>query len=262
MLFKKLFAASLLMVYCALVQAALPSTLPVCDDQDSWPPYLQYEVVDGQRTGKLEGYSLDLAKLIMDKRSIHFEVEMLPWKRCLVSVELGRHAMLLNAMETPERAELYLATKPFYSLTGVYIYLSGGPTPRITKPSDLAKYRVCGLAGYDYHPFGLNKDQVDQAAHNFEQLLAKLEYKRCDVLIGHYEIMAQRSKVAGTSVFQNPHFSFAQIPQLPPVPFVMLISRKTAYAQELRTLMNNGFAKFLNSPEDKRLKRKWGIHLE
>lgn len=263
----KITLAMLLPVCCATaVQAALPSSIPtsipVCDDQDSWPPYLQYQVVKGQRTGKLEGYSLDLARLILDKKSIQFEVEMLPWKRCLQNVELGHSAMLLNAMGTPERAKLYLATKPFYSLTAVYIYLSAGPTPRITQASDLGNYRVCGMFGYDYQPFGLGKDQIDQVAHSFEQLVEKLNRKRCDILIGHYEIMAQRSKEAGTSIFQNPQFSFAKIPQLPLVPFVMLISRKAPYAQELRTLMDDGFSEILNGPEDKILKKKWGIAWE
>lgn len=259
---KTIFAILLLTTFVSALHAAALKNVAICDDQDGWPPYLQYQLENGQRTGKLEGYTLDVVKLIFDKHGIKFDLTMLPWKRCLQSVEAGRHAMLLNAMLTPERSELYLTTKPFYSLTGVYVYLSGGPVPKITKPSDLGNYRVCGLYGYDYQPFGLGKDQVDQAAHSFEQVIKKMEYKRCELLIGHYEIMGQRSMIAGLSIFENPSFSFAKIPQLPPVPFVMLISRKKPEAQVLMDLLDDGLSKFLNSAEDKRLKSKWGIPAE
>lgn len=250
------------LVFLSSVLADVPKRLAICDDQDGWPPYLQYQVENGQRTEKLEGYTLDLFRLILDKQGIEFGVEMLPWRRCLQSVEEGRHAMLLNAMLTPERDKLYLATKPIYSLTGVYIYLSAGPTPNITQAADLGKYRICGLHGYDYQPFGLRKDQIDQAAHSFEQLVEKLVFKRCDILIGHYEVMGQRSKNTGSSIFQNPLFSFERIPQMPKVPFVMLISRKTPNAEGLQKLLDQGISKVLNSNDDRRLKKKWDIPSE
>ena len=262
MLNSAIFSICLLSTFASTVHAEVPKNLAICDDQDGWPPYMQFQVVNGQRTGKIEGYTLDLTKLILEKQAIRFDVEMLPWKRCLRSVQTGSHDMVLNAMLTPERTNLYLATKPFYSLTGVFIYLAAEPTPRITKASDLANYRICGLHGYDYQPFGLRKDQVDQAAHTFEQVVKKLEFKRCDILIGHQEIMGQRSMVTGSSIFDNPLFSFAKIPELPRVPFVMLISRNTPHANELKALMDDGFAKVLNTSEDKRLKKKWGIPSE
>ncbi len=240
-------------------EVSLPATLRVCDDEDTWPPYLQYQLRNGERTGELEGYSLDLAKLILGNRKVQFKVEMLPWKRCLKGVGEGDFAMLLNAMSTPERSERYYATRPYYSLTPIYIYMTSESKPNILRAEDMAQYRLCGLIGYDYQPFRVKPEQIDQGAKSFEQVMEKLKRKRCDLVIGHYEIMAQRRTNEGTSVFKDPAYAFAKVPNLPNVQFVMLVSKNTIYGEELRAFLDVEISKVLNSPMDKLMRKKWGI---
>jgi len=248
-----------IMTFVSAWAQAVPSVIPVCGDEDSWPPYLRFQTENGIVTNKPEGYALDFARLILDKKGVEFSVDMLPWQRCLNSAKQGRHAMVLNAMYTIQRDLGYLTTRPLYSLTAIYIYRSDAPAPRIQQATDLSKYRLCGLHGYDYQPFSLDPGQVDQGARTFEQVVDKLKYKRCDMLIGHFETISERSKSMTTPLFQDPQFAYAKVPGLAPLPYVMLVSRNTPYAYQLLAMLNEGIAQAIDSPEDKRLKKKWNI---
>ena len=94
----------LLLLLCGLGPAwALPTPVRLCDDANEWPPYTFHRRVQGQRSAELTGYTVEVLRLIAQRRGFELRIEMLPWKRCVEAVRHGEVLGFLNAIVTPER---------------------------------------------------------------------------------------------------------------------------------------------------------------
>ena len=141
------WVAWLLLGNAGSVRAGQP--LSICDDGAGWPPYT---FVDPKNPDHIIGASKDLIFGILERAGYAPHIALLPWKRCLAQVESGHTAMLLNASFSPERAEKFLMTKPYYSLHSVLFYrTSKYPSPpNLTTVEDMKSYRHRGFACHNY----------------------------------------------------------------------------------------------------------------
>ncbi len=80
------------------------SLVGICDDVAEWPPYTYYHRENGRKTGEVRGNSLRVVEAIFARHGIRYEIQLLPWRRCLLEVAGGtRFQMLLSATSNPNR---------------------------------------------------------------------------------------------------------------------------------------------------------------
>jgi polar amino acid transport system substrate-binding protein len=250
-------SALLSLLFALAARAELPATIKACDDGDEWPPFT-YFARDGAVKGQqVVGYSVDYLREILEKRGIKLSVALMPWKRCQTEVERGRYVLALNAASSAERDKAYLMSLPYYTLTGVYFYATQRPAPKVNGPDDLRKLKVCGMAGYNYAPFGIPVNEIDTRAVNFPAAVGRLKAGRCDVLLVQQEIVLGQRLSSGFNIAAFPEFAMAPIPNLEPAPYHMMLSRKLPYANELLTLINQGIQDMTASRRGEQLAQRY-----
>lgn len=209
-------------------------TLQVCADNAGWPPYT-YEY-----NNRVVGYDIDVLTLILQPDAIHYNVTLLPWARCLHLVQLGEYHIVLSASFNEERARNYHMTQPYYTVQPSYIYNSKRFPDglNITQPKDLLNYKVCGLQGYNYLPFGIQSTLVDRETRTFGQVVQKTLANRCDVFLARYEVLGGFAQL-GENYLRDGLVAVA-VPTIAAEPFYMLISRAYPYATALVEQLNTG----------------------
>lgn len=239
-----------LLLACGSAAAKVPRQIDVCDIGSEWPPYTYRERQDGQPTGRVVGQSVSLLRQILSRKNIEFQIELIPWRRCLAEVASGKYAMLVNASTNAERSATYLVTTPYYHLTGVYLYARERPPPPIRQPEDLRALRVCGQSGYNYVNFGLSSDQVLTGTPDFDRVILKLKAGRCDVVLTRLEIVAGQKYIDGKDYLADPALTYGTPTYMAPEPFHMMVSRQLAYSAELLEILNEGIQE-LGRPRSK-----------
>lgn len=117
---------------------------------DPFPPYV---VVDQAKTQAPSGIAIDKVRLIIEKLGdVKFDIEIMPWERCLKEVADGSKDALLHLLYSEERAKIYQYTLPYMKERLVIIY----PKDRFPRGIkwqeliDLSGYRIIGTRGYFY----------------------------------------------------------------------------------------------------------------
>ncbi len=118
---------------------------------DPFPPYV---VVDQAKTQAPSGIAIDKVRSITEKiGDVKFEIEVMPWERCLKEVADGSKDAILHLLYSDERAKTYHYTLPYLKERLVIVY----PRNRFPKGitwknlSDLSGYRIIGTRGYFYN---------------------------------------------------------------------------------------------------------------
>ncbi len=231
-------------------------TINICDDGGEWPPYTFYKrTSSGKRTETVTGFSVDLIQKILTPRGISFNLELVPWKRCLKGVKNGRpFQMALNASFSRKRDEEYYLTRPYYHTTNYYFY-SNKVHPKglnITSVKDLQRHRVCGLLGYNYETYGFKEGAMDQGARSFPALINKLHENRCTLFLEKYEILVGFTTI-GQPLLADPNLSRQPIPGMLPTRFYMLISKNTPFGKYLKELIDQSIEEMTASGELNRM---------
>lgn len=259
-------AASILVMTMAGCAAAPAGAGPlsgtkihICDDAGEWPPYIFHRRADGQPTREIAGFSVDVITAIFNKAGIGLDIEFLPWTRCQRELAQGKpYQLALNASYNAERAQTYYLSRPYYRTTNYYFYSrkqhpAGLP---IRGVADLKKYNICGLFGYNYETYGLPPGRVDQGAHDFTAVIAKVHAGRCDLFLEKYEVMAGFG-VIGQPFLDDPRLGRAPVPGMARTPFYMLVSRQYAQAPALLKTINDGLADLESTGQLDRLLKKY-----
>lgn len=251
---RRLFLSLPLLLLCSSPQAE-PSlrgwTVQVCDDANEWPPYTYVERVDGRKTGRVQGYSVELLERLLQPLGVQARIELLPWRRCLQEVKRGQDfQMLLNATRNPERERDFFITSPTYS-TRTYFFWSRRVHPQglqVRGQEDLKRYRLGGVHGYTYSQL----DQIDMAslqrAPNYASLVQMLHLNRIDVIVVGEEVFHGLTGLPGYELAQDPDLGRAPLPIEKPNAFHMMVSRQhplgpalyTALQRELNQLRRSG----------------------
>lgn len=244
--------------------AALPDklTISVCDDDAEWPPFTFYRRADGVKTKKIIGSAVDALDRILRPAGISYTIELLPWKRCQLEIMAGtRYQLALNASYSAERERDFLLSRPFYRLTSQYFY-SRKQHPEglaIKGPADLKRYRVCGLAGYNYSTYGLIPEEMELGYNGFANMIAKLHAGRCDLFVEKREIIQGFTVVDPemARLLADPQFAAGTLPGVRDAPFHMIVSRAVPYGQALQQLLDVGIAELEASGEMQKIMARY-----
>jgi polar amino acid transport system substrate-binding protein len=111
---------------------------------------------------------------------------------------------------------------------------------------------VCGRLGYSYFNFGLNPADVDKNQINYHNLVNMLLRGRCTTFLARLEAFAGTALV-GKNYLLNKKITYQVLPKVSNENMYMLISKKYQYAQQLKTLLDQGFAELKKSGESRAL---------
>jgi polar amino acid transport system substrate-binding protein len=236
----------------------------IADDSAEWPPYLYYERIDGRKTNKVAGFSLDVIRLIFGQAGIEFDVRLLPWKRALKAVEDGeQYQMILNSSYVKERERFFFYSLPYYTIKHVAFY-SAIHHPQGLTIQDIndikSNYKVCGLRGYSYTSVGLNNRAINLNFSSYEQLIEVLHERpqMCDLFVEGYEAL-KGFKAVGSNYFSGGDLKHSEIPGITANGFRMLISKNFDHGEALKIIINNGITALGKSGELKSLLDKYQL---
>lgn len=242
-----------------LAWAELPRLIKVCDDQAEWPPYTYSERSEGKKTQKIVGYSIDFLTEIFSAKNIKFTIDLVPWAQCLEDLRQGKYDMTLNAGFNSERNRNYLISRTFYSMTPVYFFDNSKKVPLLESAADLKKYKLCGVKGYNYRAgFLLDADSIDLSSTSIIEALKKMKEGKCEIVPERLEAVVGY-KVVKTYDYEANGISYRLIPQMEPVSFHMMMSRKIPYRKELYQMINEGINHLRQTEKDKALLKKYSI---
>jgi polar amino acid transport system substrate-binding protein len=146
---------------------------------DPWPPYAYME------NNRTVGIDVDIALAVLDQMGIKSTIEMLPWKRCLASVENKTADAILSASVTEERKHfLYFPSIPVSK--GETVFFQRKPRNIITTSlDDLDGLKVGAMLGYKYCEELDESSLLSGAARvaTLEQSFNMLMNDRIDILV-------------------------------------------------------------------------------
>ena len=238
---------------------AAPSTVRICDDANEWPPYTYTERRDGQPTGQLMGYSVELVRTILERRGVSYAIELLPWKRCLMEVRDGaRFQMLLNASATPERERDYLLSTAYHQ-THSYVFYDRKRYPgglSLKSAEDLQPYLLGGIRGYAYPMLSDAQRSRMLRTGNYPALFRMLQLGRVDVLVEDYEAMRGLERTGALGALDAAGIAAQALPGTPPLQYHMMFSRDPR-GSALRQLVNEELMRLQQSGELQRLQQRY-----
>ena len=232
--------------------------IDICEGDSEFPPYMYYERIDGERTNKVVGYSVDvLKKILVDENGAELYSYLPPWKRCLQYVSLGKYDIAPNSVYSEKRSKAYIMTVPYYSVTPSYFFVKSrfkhGPNIKI--PEDYNNYIVCGLQGYEYNKYGVDQSILDTKASDFEQLFNMLRYQRCDIVLARIEPVLG-FKLIGVDLLKS-DVVYKESPLSEKSFFHMLISKKLNNRQELKNILDEGINKMKEDKSINKILKKY-----
>ncbi len=174
------------------VTGAHATPLKICEDTEDFAPFM-YRVTDakGEKSGDLQGVTIDLIRQLEKKLNRTIQFDLIPWKRCMAMVERGDYDMAADAYFDEERATRFSYSAAYFTLTP-QIFFSTRRWPKgfpATSTHQLDKFHGCGVLGYSYAHYGVKASDLDLGAKDHEQLIGKLMIDRCDYFFEELEIM-------------------------------------------------------------------------
>ena len=247
-----------------LSPTAFAQTVHVCDDQAEWPPYLYYERVNGEPDkSKLTGATVDLLKAIFREINMAYTLDLLPWKRCLYYVEnfglSKKYEVFTDGSYNDERYEKYYISAPLYKThNGVFYSKKRFPEglPFI-RASELNKYNLCGVLGYNFEPFtsvGVTAEIDTGAPHNRGNL-QKLESQRCDFFLSAIEPV-YGGQTIGQHIIPKDIVS-SPVPGAKKFTFYLFVAKTSPRAFELYAKINQAIIKLQEKGEAEAIFKKY-----
>lgn len=119
-LFQRQIIATLLLCCCALT--ARGETLRLVTD--AWAPYVYEE------NGQAAGLDYEITREVLQRLGVKLDLQFLPWKRCLLELELGNADGILDIFHLPEReASMLFIEEPLSDVELVLFYARNRPYP-------------------------------------------------------------------------------------------------------------------------------------
>ncbi|MFC4157847.1 substrate-binding periplasmic protein [Chitinimonas lacunae] len=227
--------------------------IKVCANEAELPPFTFIERHHGTPTGKITGATVDLFERIAHKQGWRYQVELLPWPRCLAYIHSGRFQVALDVGGVQASRNEYLSTPAYYQTHPLYFYSQRRrqEAPRITTLRDLKHYRLCGLQGYLYEGYGLRSEEVDTGARSYSQLIAKLHLNRCDLFIEKREVIAGLYLIEPTvnKLLKEPDLLFQALPDSNGNSLHMIVSRQWPDSERFWRELSEGIQTGLKNKE-------------
>ena len=223
----------------------------ICDDISPWPPY-SYLSPNGEgeiahkQTGAMVEFLDDLFKEI----GLEYTLSLIPWKRCLEAVRKSSgpsdFEVVINASFSSERVKNYHVTKRIYRTTpGAFYSVDAFPAGLILRSrSDLKKYKICGVRGYNYLEYGLSDSDIFLVSGSLKSILRMMGKGRCEIIVSSIE------PVLGTKLFGDPiaphNIRFVPVSDSSAATFHILISRESSRGVLLLERLNIAINKLIH----------------
>lgn len=185
--------ASLLMLCLLQSPALLADSLRVVSE--AWPPYVF------EQNGRHIGVDLEVAEHVLESLGYDVSWELLPWKRALRTVTLGRAQAILDIVPSAERVETLIFPDEPLATNDTVLFFHKDRPHRFETLADLSGLKIGVSPGYTYGSpdFMAATGFVRESAPTFEANLAKLVRGRLDMVamdrrVGLY--MAQQLGIA------------------------------------------------------------------
>ena len=215
-------------------------SINLCAGIHEWPPYYYFERLDGVKTETVKGLDIELFDEVFLKNGITYTVTLLSWSKCLAEVMRGtKFDVVFGGGLNEVRRKNYLTTKGYYSVVPSYFH------KKKTFPKGIdAKFltdftgvgHLCGVKGFNYVNFGLKNEQIDMGSENYELLILKTLFDRCQISFVRYEILEGWSKLLNMNFIHNDELIFTPINNVPKETFHLLISKNFKYSLKLKKL--------------------------
>jgi polar amino acid transport system substrate-binding protein len=231
----KILVVALIVLFHSVnfIKAENIKTVNVCWEDGLKPPYLMLN-----EQNQPIGIAVELVTKILSSRQITIDHIILPWKRCLLEIQKGDVDIVPNASFKKERAEFALYTKPLYATHLALFYKKSQFTtkPEITTVSELSRYVVGGVLGFNYS-FYQGKLEIDTGAISREALFIKLIKNRIDFAIAQKEVIFSLNK-EGKVILGN----IGYIPDLmrPLKEYHILVGKKHPNSSTLKQILDSG----------------------
>jgi polar amino acid transport system substrate-binding protein len=239
----------LLAAGAAAAPAPAPATLSglpggkvgICDDAAEWPPYVYYRRVAGRKTAEVRGNSLNVVAAIFARHGIRYDIQLLPWKRCLQEVAGGaQYQMLLSASSNPERRAAYHLSQPYYQTHYHYFY-SRSAYPQgmdVRQAADLNRYALGGIYGYAYSLLGTVDKKAMVRTGNYVSLVKMLHLGRFDVFAEDIEVIEGMSKLGEYDFAGDAGLAHAPLPGVEANVFHMMFTKASPAGAALKALID------------------------
>lgn len=233
-------------------------TLRACDDVNEWPPYAYRQRVDGQATGELTGYTVELMRRIAARNGLRIEFSLLPWRRCLDAVRSGEMQLLLNGIRTPQREREYWISEPIYETRLLYLWSEPRhPQGPPLSGADLSRLRIGGLHGYSYSQLDEATQERLLRAPNYASLLQMLHLGRVDIALVNEAVMLGHAALGHAELGDPKRLGHAPLPDRPPSRFHLMATRIGLQGHALIELINRELPRLERSGELARLRAQF-----
>jgi polar amino acid transport system substrate-binding protein len=227
----------------------------------NWPP--SYFIEPGSEPQKFTGVVHLFLESISKKAGFSFSTDLLPWRRCLREISSeSEYALTPVVTWNEEWSKTNYYTRPIAYWQGLYFYRkeqypSG---PKITKASDLNKFRLCGRVEYNYEMYGVPEDNIECVSKSIENLVLRLLADRCDLFLARDANASGEALLFGKpSPFENPKIGYKVVPGMEKNAFYLMINKRTPNSKEFVTYLNSQIEEAWKSGEmDAIVKKVYG----
>lgn len=210
---KRLILAMVLLLAWPLLRA---ETVVACGGENGWPPSSYFGPPQHNNARPVLGYSPDVLHAALLGSAYRPDFVLLPFRRCLSLAEQGRQVqVVMGATFSPERARLFLFSRHYLHLRpALFLW-----------PGAAASLPLCGLTGFNYAPFGLKPEEVDEGSSSYLLVMKKLQAGRCRGFAEFAEV-GRGLQLLGLLGPEGGRLQLRLLPGLVPVPLHFMVSRR------------------------------------
>lgn len=213
---------------------AAPPVQICLGDSNEWPPYTYWQRVDGEvDRNRLTGSASTLVLTALQRQGLTYDVHYMPWTRVQQELadfaERGRCELTWDASYNAERAAYAHYSAQLYE-TRLGLFYSAQRFADVPLPAllqNLQPYRVCGVIGYNYQPFGVG--EPIKRFPSVQQNLDMLQRQRCDFFPSEIEPLYGGLALG---IYQG-HEQLRHVPLVATKAFFLLVSKGSPRGESL-----------------------------
>lgn len=232
----------------AFAEAWKHGKVRVCAEDAGWPPF---SIPPKSSEEAFQGFNASVLAAIFERHGIPFEVDIRPWKRCLMDGMNGDIHIVLDAAKNAERERDYLLTEPIYELTPAFFFpaQNAAQYPSPVHAQVLQDRMVCGQNGYTYSNFGFDNARIQQTSPDLPKILELVDLARCDIGLARLEVLQAELK----AVARPDRFAYQRLQNASSEPFYWMLNRHAPFAVELKRLIDTEMARLKATGESGRM---------
>jgi len=168
---------------------------------DEWPPF------NGEANSQVEGYMVDIARIIFETKGIKVKYVTMPWKRALAETRQGNYTAVIGASKTDAAGLIFPEEE--LARNKLAFYVKKGNVWRFQGVESIQQIKLGAAAGYDYRQW-LN-DYIKENSNNAHKVqllngdvplqrnLQRLLLNRIDVVVDTEAAILWEAKRLGIS---------------------------------------------------------------